>query len=487
MDLSNSVPFDSNIDYEKSDAISATSKFIRAEIGLLGRFDRWHARHTNHLKLIILNLLHSYSVDPAMYVAYSRAKGGYSRPKRYESIELRYESMVKIADALKDMGYIESRTGYYDRGKGVGKNARMIATRKLINLLTVTYGLDGDGVIRSPDEETVILKDKNKELIDYAENSTVSQMRANLKVINDRIEKSFIGLCVDDDCLARIREELKREASEDEGKIRKVIDFSKKKLRRIFNNSSFEEGGRFYNGWWQEIPSKYRKHIRIDDMGTCEIDFSGLHINMLYAIEGLPLPTEDVYTLDGIPIDARGMLKTILQILLNAENEKKALTAICKMFPRREHPEVFASRVITHKKIMAAFKDKHRALSKYFCSGYGVKLQFVDSQIAEEVLLMLAEKDIVALPVHDSFIVQRIHRNELVEAMNEAVSRRFKVPFKLKESLAAYDVGMRILDENVLPDALPVSIDEFESKWIDKKDCKRYLALHEKHLSMSRV
>jgi hypothetical protein len=43
------------------------------------------------------------------------------------------------------------------------------------------------------------------------------------------------------------------------------IDLSKRTLTRMFTNGSFEEGGRFYRGWWQNVPSEYRKFITIDE------------------------------------------------------------------------------------------------------------------------------------------------------------------------------------------------------------------------------
>ena len=43
-------------------------------------------------------------------------------------------------------------------------------------------------------------------------------------------------------------ERLKRDSN------RTPIDVTQKRLRRIFNNGSFQQGGRFYGGWWQNIP-----------------------------------------------------------------------------------------------------------------------------------------------------------------------------------------------------------------------------------------
>ena len=49
----------------------------------------------------------------------------------------------------------------------------------------------------------------------------------------------------------------------------------------------------------------------------------------------------------------------------------------------------------------------HRSIKEYFFTGFGTKLQFYDSQIAEEIMLHFAQQKVPVpvLPVHDSFII----------------------------------------------------------------------------------
>jgi len=51
---------------------------------------------------------------------------------------------------------------------------------------------------------------------------------------------------------------------------------------RIFNNSSFEQGGRFYLPWWQIVPRNIRDALLINGEPTVEIDFPQHHVTMLY-------------------------------------------------------------------------------------------------------------------------------------------------------------------------------------------------------------
>ena len=62
----------------------------------------------------------------------------------------------------------------------------------------------------------------------------------------------------------------------------KPVNLSKRTLRRVFGHGSFERGGRFYGGWWQNIPSAYRSVITINGKRNIEMDFSQFHPNILY-------------------------------------------------------------------------------------------------------------------------------------------------------------------------------------------------------------
>ena len=48
---------------------------------------------------------------------------------------------------------------------------------------------------------------------------------------------------------------------------------------------------------------------------------------------------------------------------------------------------------------------KHPLIEKELSSGIGLKTQYIDSQIAEAVMLDFWKEDVVVLPVHDSFVV----------------------------------------------------------------------------------
>jgi hypothetical protein len=58
---------------------------------------------------------------------------------------------------------------------------------------------------------------------------------------------------------------------------------------RVFNNSSFKNGGRFYGASHLDIPSHMRGFIRINGEPVVELDYDALHIVMLYHLRGLDI------------------------------------------------------------------------------------------------------------------------------------------------------------------------------------------------------
>lgn len=69
------------------------------------------------------------------------------------------------------------------------------------------------------------------------------------------------------------------------------VDLGKRFLRRIFNNGSFEAGGRLYGGFWQSMEKDIRLDgVLIDDQPVVSLDFAQSALRMAYAEVGAELP-----------------------------------------------------------------------------------------------------------------------------------------------------------------------------------------------------
>jgi hypothetical protein len=110
-----------------------------------------------------------------------------------------------------------------------------------------------------------------------------------------------------------------------------MINLANKTVRRIFNKSSFSYGGRYYGGWWQNIPSELRKYIILNRDYTVEIDYSGLHIYLLYALKGInfaDLAIEPyLYPKEKDPLNLRKIIKTMTLAAINSKSKEECIKA----------------------------------------------------------------------------------------------------------------------------------------------------------------
>jgi len=70
--------------------------------------------------------------------------------------------------------------------------------------------------------------------------------------------------------------------------------------------------------------------------------------------------------------------------------------------------------------LVERFKVAHDPIKHLLFSGIGRTLQYIESKIANRVLLYFAQKDIFCLCIHDSFRIAASHKNELIEVFKEA-------------------------------------------------------------------
>ena len=223
----------------------------------------------------------------------------------------------------------------------------------------------------------------------------VIQMRSRLYEINSFLAKQCITLDLDDLQLEMILQEVKRRDNAEQ-----LVDLRRIQLVRIFSRGSLNKGGRFYRGWWQGIPSKYRPHIRINGKKTVEVDYSAMHLRMLYARAGIDYPADkDPYDLGlddwkGKQDPRRKIIKVIINAMLNDED------GIFKLNKSQQN-----TLGLDNKGFSDVLRKAHPKLAEHIAAGIGLELQKLDSDIAEEVMLRLTREGIPCLPVHDSFIV----------------------------------------------------------------------------------
>jgi len=234
-----------------------------------------HAVHT-----LLSDLWRSIHSIPTRECKINKRAGFYSENPRYRDPLLTYRQMIAAFDGLLLLDFIEiTHEGYFDRETLQGSLTKFVARNELLERL---HEIDEHPAIffsLSPEHETIILRDKvdgQRKEIDYADTPKTEDYRSNLLKVNSCLQRHWIDLELKDDEFNVLASKL----DGDENK--NPIDFSARTLVRIFSNGSFKEGGRFFRGWWQNVPSNYRKHVTIDMKKTCEYDYSQLNPHMLY-------------------------------------------------------------------------------------------------------------------------------------------------------------------------------------------------------------
>lgn len=346
----------------------------------------------NCLNLVVNNLYLVDRYDPGKYIAYPRGKSWkpLDNPR-----SIKVTPLVRAIDTLEELGYVENKKGFKNRQTGKGFISRMRMTEAMREQLIKVELLRDDPILRSmyrhPKESIIRMRDESKQFVWYKKTAKVKAMENKLKYYN--------RLLTDTELTWRDL----------------VFNPVKKRLYRVFNNRSWDQGGRFYGGWWQGVTGDDRKFIKIEGQPTVEHDYSGMQVRLLYAKEGIVYGGNDTYAVPGRE-DDRDLLKLVLLIALNAHKGKdsaiKAILDKMEGYPKQKRNKAYLSKIIDE------FEGIHKPISKYFYSGIGLKLQYIDSQVAEEILYNLAMKGILALPVHDSFICSIQYQDELLDQMN---------------------------------------------------------------------
>lgn len=168
-------------------------------------------------------------------------------------------------------------------------------------------------------------------------------------------------------------------------------------IASIYCRGDYNSGGRLYSGknGHQALSKADRGTITINGKETTELDFSALHPSMIYAEKDIQI-TDDPYSF----CELRDVAKKALLIAINAKNKEEAVGALNDYIRNHQYR-------ITAGEVFSALEQKHEAIKDYFYSDYGVKLQKRDGRMMMDILNSLLSLRIIALPVHDSIIIDK--------------------------------------------------------------------------------
>ena len=331
---------------------------------------------------------------------YPRRRNDYaSAGKRYSGGLYTYANVVSEVDLLDEVGLIEHRRAR--PGPDTAYRSEFDPTPQLLAMLAdagVEAALDSIEV-----HEVIQVRNADKVPIDYPDTERTRRARNKLHRINEALGSATI--------VVHLTGGAWHGALFREGDY--CINTACVQLVRIFNGGSFNLGGRFYNGFWQNMRKADRGLITLDGSSTVEPDYRCLHPSMLYALAGGRLGG-DAYDIGPLPDGVtRAHVKRALNTLINADTRQKALGAIVYL---DDFPGDYRQAADLAERI----EDRHSTIACAFGSGVGRKLQNLDSQMAERVMLDLLNEGVVVLPIHDSFRCRAQDESRVLEAMERA-------------------------------------------------------------------
>jgi len=378
--------------------------------------------YIKQLRTTLANLFRVNSISEDLYVFYSRDRGYYKKSKKYNPNGISFR-LISLVDNLKEHGWIKHIKGRYKKEIKKGKRSRMCPSNKLIQAFK-DYEVTTKHLY-AKQMDCIRLKDTKKKFKEYEDNSVTRSMRAKLHAYNNLLHRTNIKLTRN----KKVSNYLEI----------KPTNFNNREYYRIFNDGSFELGGRFYGPWWVTLSKDIRKYITINNSKTVELDYSSLNIHLLYSEEGLNYfdlneSTADPYTLKGVNINERDINKLIITIALNITDKSKFVYAV-KGGIEGDNDKNYS---LGNKKILKVpnakeiwrrirlFEEENNPIKHHLFTGVGKRLQFKDSCIAESIIESMVNNNIPILAIHDSFIVQHRNESNLYKSMDH-IFRNFKL------------------------------------------------------------
>lgn len=207
-------------------------------------------------------------------------------------------------------------------------------------------------------------------------------------------------------------------------------------LTKIFNAGEcgrwFQKGGYSY----QQLSEEERGQILLNGYEVAELDYSAMHPNILYAWEKTQAPRDlygGVLNLLNLNREDKFVVKKTILLSINADSYRSLSSAI--NFDKKEEGQANETRrkegrpekLILYDEqkrldlkpdvIVNAFTEVHPVIAKYVYSASANKLMLEESEIMTLVLLELMKQGIPALPVHDSLLFPKQHKDGVRQNM----------------------------------------------------------------------
>ncbi|MDX8458189.1 hypothetical protein [Mesorhizobium humile] len=369
---------------------------VREAIGLLSTYEvRFGLRRNKRrpkdqetfeqtVEAILSDLIHGHLVGGSgIFVTRSNrvlgAKSRY-RPAVYS------KAFPATLDLLSkpEMGYVEQDVA--PDIQGVSRSTVIRPGQRLLDRIT-EHDVDLDDFDTQQTGETIILKrlkDRanfwdDGERLDYPDDGATDRYRAQMAEINQWLHE------------ADLKFDWKGIAWP-----HTPISLRDRRLRRVFTQGRFDSGGRLFGGFWQQLRKDERRvGLRISGEKAVELDYGQAGARILYGMAGRQPTSHDLYRLWGY-VQQREGIKRVMSAMIFADKP-------LERFPQFTRKLFRSGDKIAD--VVEAIEQEHEPIRDRFHRGLGHEVQFIESQIMVEVLLVMKARGITALPIHDALMV----------------------------------------------------------------------------------
>lgn len=385
-----------------------------------------HFKRKEFLRTILLNL--KIGAESKTYIAVHLNKNHYIIPDRYKKAFFTYSVVKDVIDELITNGWISLIKGSYNKAKKSGIPSRIRPMKKLEVELR-NFNLD-DIVVDIPDELIYLRKDVGNSRIEvnYKDTKLTKKMRADLLQYSRIRKQCSVSLQNVPLALFKLHwNEIKHfvntnpnSLSVSKGNV-SFVPIRTTFLVRKFNDT-FNKGGRFYCGFESNLSSSLRPYLHFDNNPTIELDYSGMHIRMLYHLKKLN-KYSDVYNIEPKNQKLRDVYKDVALISINSR-KNYAVKAIRHCLANKPGKNLLPNlKDSTINNLISKFIKKHRHIQNKLFSGIGIKLQNYDSIIANDIMMHFSTKKILCFCIHDSFLVPVKYQAQLRKQMRKSYKK----------------------------------------------------------------
>lgn len=429
-------------------------ELIRNELSSGTRGPRPQCSNEQATKLLTFNLYVSYLVHEENWLGIGMRHSDYKVSAPSNHFHLSDRGVRSVVEALEILGLIERVGG--DRYSGLRTRIRAL---KLLREIFQRYELTEYEFYPHAQSKFIVLKSPKPDAveIDFEMTPELEEIQAVLKDYNQLLRNTFI------DIPSRDRSYVERRNG-----IKVPITHTKKHVYRVFNNGRFDQGGRFYGPWWQQVGRKYRSKIYINNKPTVEIDYSGMHIAILYGKHNLRCPKKP-YEVEAPDFVDKWNIKHCYKLLILLAVNSTDFSTTADAFRFGSHP-LSDERSYTNsqiKEMIDMFISAHPIIESHLFSGYGNTLMNLDSQVCEQVIKHFTNLGIPVLTVHDSILIQEEYEKELNEVMKSALKSVCTADTELRNDTEKQTetIEYEIVDDDLFQQYLQLEEDPYRAEW----------------------